>query len=225
MARQRFAKSGAPHSRSIMFRNTVIRNERDRRIFCDAISHIICVFTGVIIMVAKHRDGPESVVGKKQLRGNVGFTYLQNDFATPLLRQFVDQALNHLSTNAVASGFGSDCKIQNSQYGFVQFIDHGPHNFVIEFSHGTDAVSLPKTTEKFLFGPWELKTVSLDGQDFIHIPSDQPANLSPRGVSDRKIRICSGLLICSLESHCGLHADEKVNKKYVRYDAASSTCD
>lgn len=128
-------------------------------------------------MAAKDRDSAEATGCEEQLGGDVGFTDFEDDFAAALLRQFVDQSLHHLPTDAIAADVRSNGEIQDAQHGFVQFVDDESDDAVVQFGHGSDAVALAEAAEEFFLSPWELETVAFDSEYVVHIAADEPANL------------------------------------------------
>ena len=69
----------------VEFGDAIVRDKRNGRIFRQTVSHVVSVFTGVVVVLAKDGHGAESVVRKEQLSRHVGLTYFQYDFSTTLL--------------------------------------------------------------------------------------------------------------------------------------------
>ena len=51
---------------------------------------------------------------------------------------------------------------------------------MIEFCNSANAVSLSQAAEELFLGPWKLKAAAFDAQDFVHVATNQPADLSPQ---------------------------------------------
>jgi len=164
-------------SGGIEFRDAVARNEDVAGVLIQTVTHIVSVFAGIFVVVSQDSDCPESTVREEQLRRKIGFPYFQNDFSSPLLRQFVDQPLNHLPTNSASAEFRSNGKVQDPEHRFMKLIDHEADDAVVKLGHGSDTVSLSQAAEEFLFCPCELKTLPFDRKHFIHVTTDQPSDL------------------------------------------------
>ena len=129
-------------------------------------------------MAPQHADRPERLVAEEQLAFQIPLATFEHDLVAALLRQFVDQAEDHLRSDAIATDFRSHGEVQNLQPRLVQLIDHEADDLMIVFGHHADAVPLTQTAEEILVRPRELEAGRFNAENFLHVAADQPANLN-----------------------------------------------
>ena len=114
---------------------------------------------------------------EEELGGEVGLSDFGDDFASSLLRELIDETLDHALADLLAPSRGRDGEVEDVKSGFMEFINHESDDLAILFGDHADAVALSQAAEEILFRPLKLEAGLFDGQDFFHIASDKPADL------------------------------------------------
>jgi hypothetical protein len=70
-----------------------------------------------------------------------------------------------------------DCEGENMDSRPMELVDHETDDMFIPLRYHANAVSLAKTSDKFLLGPGELEALVFDSQHRRHIASDHPTNV------------------------------------------------
>ena len=159
-------------------RDAIVGDEGNGEVVVEAETHVVGVFRGVFEVLSEHGDGAEAAGGEEQLCGDIGFADLKDDLAAPLLRKFVNQPLNHLASDAVASDCRADGEVEYPQHGLMKFINHEADDAVVKFCHRANTVSLAQAAQEFFFRPGLLEAAAFDAQYLVHVTANKPANLS-----------------------------------------------
>lgn len=120
----------------------------------------------------------EALALEKELGRKICFADLEGNGLPALLRELVYQFFNHLGAYGMAPDVRSDCEVYDMKPVFVEFVDHKADHMVVMLRDHTDAISLAETREKIFFGPFEVKTILFDAQDFVHVAADHPTDLA-----------------------------------------------
>src|SRR5690606_29235878 len=145
----------------------------------EAILHQISVFRRVLVELSQDRNSSEAGAAKEHLSGKVRLAYFQKDTVAPLAGEFAHQLLHHLRAHMPQPEVGGDGEVKNVEPALVELVNHEADNPVLRFGDHADAVALPQTANKVLFGPRELKTLTFNLKHIGHIAPDHPADMHP----------------------------------------------
>src|SRR5580698_5277421 len=86
----------------------------------EPILHYVRVFIRVVVMAPQDADRLESLAAEKELSVQVRLANFDHDFAAALLRELVDQAADHLFSDALALHVRCGREVQDAQLGLMQ---------------------------------------------------------------------------------------------------------